>query len=102
MLSRDLKRVANECLFNPNKPTKGQRILLDVGNPAYWTVKAMENLRKLQELAEGSTAYNACLQEATTLLILTRACIDDAKKTPKPAKTRKRPSGSDSKTTETA
>lgn len=87
MLFRNLKRIASDCCFNPNHPTKEQRIILDVGNPAYWTVKAMESLRKLQDLSEGSTAYNTCLQQATTLLILTRAYIDD--KVQKPKKTRK-------------
>jgi hypothetical protein len=101
MLLRNLKKVANDCCFNPNKPTKDERILLDVGNPVYWTVKAMENIRKLQELSEGSVAYNACIQEATKLLILTRAFIDD-KANKKPTKTRKRTAGPDNKTAETA
>ena len=95
MLFRDLKRIASECCFNPKQPNKEQQILLDVGNPAYWTVKAMENLRKLQDLAEGSVAYNACLQQATTLLILTKGYLDV--KTAKPKETRKRVTGKDTK-----
>lgn len=103
MLLRDLKRVASDCCFNPKKPDKGQRIILDVGNPTYWTVKAMENIRKLQDLAEGSTAYKACLQEATSLLLLTRAFIDEqAEKTKKPKqKTRNNLAGKDNGPTKT-
>lgn len=89
MLFRDLKRIASECCFNPKRPNKEQQILLDVGNPSYWTVKAMENLRKLQEFSEGSVAYNACLQQATMLLVLTRGYLDDKIKESK--ETRKRP-----------
>lgn len=99
MLLRDLKQVANDCIFNPRKPSKDERILMDVGNPTYWTVKVMELIRRAQELAEGSTAYNRCIREATTLLILTRAHINETTK--KDTKTRKRTSGSDSKTPET-
>lgn len=94
MLFRVLKKIASECCFDPRHPNKEQQILLDVGNPAYWTVKAAESLRKLQDLAEGSTAYNACLQQATTLLILTRAHLDD--KVAKPKETRKHSTRKDS------
>lgn len=103
MLFRDLKRVANECCFNPNKPTKDQRILLDVGNPAYWTVKAMELIKQAHNLVEGSVAYKACLKEATTLLILSRAFLDDkTEKTKKSKKTGKHTSGQDSSVSETS
>ena len=95
MLLRDLKRIASECCFNPKHPNKEQQITLDVGNPAYWTVKAVENLRKLQDFSEGSTAYNACLQQATTLLILTRGYLDA--KAAKPKETRKHLAGKDKK-----
>ena len=94
MLSRDLKKVASDCCFNPKNPTKGQDILMDVGNPLYWVTRAMEYLRNAQNLAEGSNAFNSCVQQATTLLIVTRAHID-AKKNDKSAKTRKRAAGKD-------
>lgn len=96
MLLRDLKKVASDCCFNPRKPTKSERIVLDVGNPTYWTVKAIELLRQMQELAEGSAAYKNCLREATSLLILTRAYVNEQTETKKPKKTRNNPSGKDS------
>lgn len=80
MLLRELKKVASDCCFNPKKPSKMEKVVLDVGNPAYWSIKAMENIRHLQDLSEGSVAYNFCLREATTLLILTRAYLDEKSK----------------------
>jgi len=79
--------VANEVLFNPNKPTPTQKVLLDVGNPAYWTTKAMENIMSSRNLTEGSVAYNNCINEAIQLLILTKAFLNE--KAQKPKKTRK-------------
>ena len=101
MLLRDLKRVANDCCFNPKKPNKSQKITLDVGNPAYWTIKAQELIRQAQELAERSTAYNKCLEEATSLLILTRAYLDEQAANTKSKKTRKPAAGQDSSSTKT-
>ncbi len=77
MLLRNLKKIASECCFNPKKPSKSEKITLDVGNPTYWTVRAMEHIQMAQSLSEGSEFYNKCIQEATSLLILTRAYIDD-------------------------
>lgn len=102
MLLRDLKKVANDCCFNPNKPSKEDKIILDIGNPTYWTIKSIECIQQANNMSEGSDAYNRYLKQAIRLLILTEAFIDDkAKKTNKPKKTRKRTTGSDSTTTQT-
>lgn len=99
MLLRDLKRVSNECVFNPNNPTKAEKILLDVGNPAYWTIKAIENLRQLEGLVENSTTYKATINDAIKLLLLTRAYLDEKDK--KQSKTRKPVTKKDNKSTKT-
>lgn len=104
MLLRDLKKAANESLFNPNKPSKDERILMDIGNPAYWTIKAVELIKQSEHVVEGSVAYNTCIKQAIKLLILTRAHIDDQVKraaVKKQKKTRKPTSGQNSKTVET-
>jgi len=88
MLLRDLKKVASESVFNPNKPDKGERILLDVGNPSYWITKATEKIMEAKTYAEGSAAYHVALTEATKLLILARAYMNDKAKKPKETRNR--------------
>jgi hypothetical protein len=61
---------------------------LDVGNPDYWTVRAIELIMETTNLAQGSDAYHHALKDATTLLILARAKQYDAKNK-KQKKTRK-------------
>ena len=77
MLQRDLKRLANESVFNPNKPEKHIKILMDVGNPNYWVTKAIEELMRSRQLVESSTAYHECLKDAISLLLLTRTFLDE-------------------------
>jgi hypothetical protein len=71
MLQRDLKKIANESIFNPNKPDKLMQIVLDVGNPDYWVTKAIEYLRCAQ--SETGEEWHDSLRYAITLLILARA-----------------------------
>ena len=67
MQYRELKRIATESVFNPQKPTLKQRIILDVGNPEYWLTKAMELLM------EAKASYDdEKIKDAITLLILVR------------------------------
>lgn len=96
MLYRDLKKTANESLFNPSKPDTKQRILLDVGNPEYYMTKALEIISEAKCLVNGSAGFNALLKEAITLLILARTQANE-KKTKKPAKTRNNPPREDNK-----
>jgi hypothetical protein len=71
---------------------------MDVGNPQYWTTRVLELIKKAHGLNEGSTAYNLLIKQATSLLILTRACIDEKNK--KPKKTRNNTTGQDKKPTQ--
>lgn len=77
MLLRDLKKIANKCCINPRKPTSTQRVVMGVGNPQYWTVKAVELLTEAQFYTLTSKKYIELLEEATELLILTQAHIDE-------------------------
>ena len=95
MLLRDLKKLANESVFNPNKPNRSEKILLDVGNPSYWITKAAEKIMEAGHYTDGSTSYHQCLSEAVKLLVLTRAYVDDQAK--KPKETRKRSARQNSK-----
>ena len=99
MLFRDLKATANESLFNPNNPDKTQKILLDVGNPRYWTTRAMERILEAHQATEGSTAYHNALREAVTLLLLARVKVNEKPK--KDQKARKRPARPDSSVPQT-
>ena len=96
MLLRDLRKVASECCFDPKKATRSQKIMVEVGNPTYWTTKAAESIFTAQGLALGSDAYSKCVRDAITLLILSEAHIQDAKDK-KPKKTRKHTPRQDSK-----
>lgn len=100
MLQRDLKTVVNESLFNPNKPTVTEKVLLEVGNPKYWQTKAVELIRSAESLTQGSTAYHDTLREAIKLLILARAKCND-EKNKKRTKTRNNPTGKHSKISKT-
>lgn len=81
MLQRDLKKMAAESLFNPNKPQLTDKVLLQVGNPGYWTTKAVELIMATNSLSAGSTAYHNNLREAIKLLLITRVETDGTKKT---------------------
>lgn len=94
MLLKDLKKVAYDCCFNPNKPTKEEKIVMEVGNPRYWITKVIETLKKIEGISEDSSAFNISVNESIKLLILTRAYCNEKNK--KPEKTRKRPSRPDS------
>lgn len=73
---------------------------MDVGNPKYWTTKAVEKILESNSLSVGSVAYHNSIKEAITLLILTRAKLNE--KVAKPKKTRKRTARPDSSVSETA
>ena len=91
--------MANESLFNPSKPDQTQKIIMDVGNPKYWVTRAIEKILETNSFTEGSIAYHNSLKEAVTLLILTRAKLNEkAKKQPKAGKRVARPDSSDAKT----
>jgi hypothetical protein len=46
---------------------------LEVGNPTYWTTKAVENILEAQARGLNSKVSNVLLDQAITLLLLTRA-----------------------------
>lgn len=72
MLQRELKKVANESIFNPNKPETADRILLDVGDSKYWLTRASEHLAYAKDVTPGSEGWHNELRQAIKLLILAR------------------------------
>ena len=71
MLQRDLKAIANESIFNPNKPTVQQQVLMDVGNKDYYVIKAVEEITLAQK--QGSKiVWHERIRHAIELLILAR------------------------------
>lgn len=79
MLQRELKKIANESLFNPNRPNKVQEILLDVGNPVYFATKALEYIKHALSYEIGSKYWHDELKDAITVLILARVCSNGEK-----------------------
>ena len=72
MLQRNLKQIANESIFNPNKPTMSEKIILEVGDTKYWLIKAQEHLAYAKDKTIGSEGWHAELKQAIKLLILAR------------------------------
>lgn len=72
MLLRELRKVANNCCFNPKEATVEQRLLLDVGNPDYWITRAKEEILRSEAHNTGTVRHDECLDKAITLLILAR------------------------------
>jgi hypothetical protein len=72
MLQKDLKKIANESVFNPNKPTPAEKILLDLGDRNYWVVKASEHIAYSKQITIGSDSWHNELCQAIKLLILAR------------------------------
>ena len=97
MLQSDLRKMAGESLFNPRNTTLENKILLQVGNPGYWTTKAVELIMATNTLSVGSVAYQNSLKEAIKLLLITRVETSNGKLT-KPKKTRNTTPKSDNKT----
>lgn len=77
MLLRDLKKIANESLFNPKKPSPHFKIIIDVGNPHYLATRAIEKIMESEQAVSGSERYHKLLKEAISLLILARATTDE-------------------------
>ena len=73
MLQRDLKRIANESVFNPRKPEVKMKITMDAGNPDYWVTKAIEYLMDSKNTTLGSEQWHTQLRDAITLILLARA-----------------------------
>lgn len=73
MLQRDLKKVANESVFNPNKPETADRILFEIGDSKYWLTRASEHLAYAKNITPGSDGWHNELKQAIKLLILARA-----------------------------
>jgi len=73
MLLRDLKKVASSCCINPKKPTVSQKIVMGVGNPHYWTTKAVEYVMQAKEHELDSMMFKTNINRAIELLILTQA-----------------------------
>jgi len=82
MLLRDLKKVLNESLFNPNKPELKQKIWMEVGESSYWMTKAVE---LILESKNNFPPKDDLLKEAITLLAYTRAHLNEKNKTDKKA-----------------
>lgn len=80
MLQRDLKKIANESVFNPNKPSINQRIVLDVGDTQYYMTKAMERVAFAKTSRIGGTLWHAELKQAIELLILARGIENEKSK----------------------
>ena len=97
MLQRDLKKMAADSLFNPNKADVTDKVLLNVGNPVYWVTKAVELLMATNNLSQGSVAYHNNLREAIKLLLITRV---ETYATKKPQKAGNTPTKRDNQTTE--
>lgn len=95
MLQRDLKKIANESVFNPKNTSMSNQVLLQVGNPLYWTTKAVELIMATNALRIGSTAYNNNLKEAIKLLLITRVETNEIKES---KETRNNTSSQDFKT----
>ncbi len=68
-----LKKIAKESIFNPNSKdlTYSKKILLDINNPYYWRIKAIECIKECEFNTQAVTDQN--LRDAITLLILARA-----------------------------
>ena len=73
MLQKHLKQIANESIFNPNKPDAAEKILLHLGDTRYWIVKAQEHLAYAKDKTPGSEGWHTELKQAIKLLILARA-----------------------------
>ena len=73
MLQKDLKQIANESIFNPNKPSQSEKILLELGDTRYWLTKAQEHLAYARDKTVGSEGWHTELKQAIKLLILARA-----------------------------
>ena len=73
MLQRDLKRIANESVFNPNNPSPTEKILLDVGSLSYYLTRAMERIAIAKTFTDD---WDTELKEAIKLLILVRTQND--------------------------
>jgi len=73
MLQRDLKTIASESIFNPNKPDVAEKILLDVGNVQYYVTKAQEHIHYADKKIFGTDDWHEELKQAIKLLILARA-----------------------------
>lgn len=80
MLQRDLKRVANESIFNPNDPPDHLKFSLQAGNPSYWITKAQELLMEANGIPRDIGVWNKCLRDAVSLLILARTFSDEEDK----------------------
>ena len=72
MLQRELKKIANESIFNPNKPNNVEKILLDLGDTNYWIIKAIEHIAYSKNMVVGSNGWHQELRQAIKLLILAR------------------------------
>ncbi len=83
MLQNDLRKMAGESLFNPRETTLENKILLQVGNPGYWTTKAVELIMATNNLSVGSVAYHNNLKEAIKLLLITRVSVTTESKVTK-------------------
>ena len=73
MLQRDLRKIANESIFNPKKPEeKADEILMELGDTNYWVTKAREHLIHASSITTGSKGWHDELKQAIKLLILAR------------------------------
>jgi hypothetical protein len=69
MQYKELKKILNESLINPNSRTLSPHLkaIIDVNNTAYWVIRAIEELNLVRAGEKGS------LKLAITLLLLARA-----------------------------
>ena len=76
MLQRDLKKVANESIFNPKNPPNEIKFIFEAGNPEYWIIRATELLLERRTLPQCEPLRDELLKDAITLLILTRTHLN--------------------------
>jgi hypothetical protein len=76
MKLKELRKIANESLFTPNKADRRMKIIMDVGDQKYWVRKSIEHLMIANDEVVGCDAWHEELRQATTLLILARAWKD--------------------------
>jgi hypothetical protein len=77
MLLQNLRRIARKCCVNPRKPSVSEGIFLDVGNPTYWETRAAECMRLASLQKHSSHLHIVKIEQAISLLLLSRAYTDE-------------------------